>query len=452
MSVFGKLWTPGGSGGGGNNRSFVGPGLGWYLDEDYLLTLGNRQLGTITTGDGGSSGGGEPLSPNTQYTDIDLPRTNVFAIGQGNAIWIEISNVTSRVYWMFVEMHSNYSNDTIWTVAAVSKKPFSMSMAGYQNNPYPATKPPSSPAQTQTYTETLRGFSSWTDVYGIVLGYHGTAWSGAYWFDSNQWSGDIPRLFHESVSGTSVIDTGLGWYADPLYLMANAGVTATGQEGSDTPRTYYKAYDGVCVAAYINGDPLKGPIIVSTVEQNAMGYTEPSWLTPEVNGSFTYLGLTWYYYGSYWVVKSAVSSTLLPVINYDWASVADAAKAVLEAAAVTTTPPGTTTTAIKVQYGSGAFAFTKFPVSGVDTYVGLGVSSVAGNAEIAVNDTSASYTTRTLDGTTFTMYYTDQMAGDMTAYVPVIEVASMPSISNLSDYQTALFNAIVSASGLSVIT
>lgn len=107
----------------------------------------------------------------------------------------------------------------------------------------------------------------------------------------------------------------------------------------------------------------------------------------------------------------------------------------------------------KTNDGASVNAFVKFPVSGTYKYVGVGLSTKSSYAQVQVDNTLVSSTTRTKDGLTFTMYYTDQIDESMNLlpYVPVITVSSMPSISDLSNYQTALFNAVVGAAGVEYV-
>lgn len=107
-------------------------------------------------------------------------------------------------------------------------------------------------------------------------------------------------------------------------------------------------------------------------------------------------------------------------------------------------------TVSKTNNGVSVNAFVKFLVSGTYKYVGVSLSTKASYAHVNVDNSTVSSTTRTLNGLTFTMYYTDQIDDSMSLhpYVPIIAVETMPSISNLSDYQTALFNAVVDAAGI----
>ena len=107
-------------------------------------------------------------------------------------------------------------------------------------------------------------------------------------------------------------------------------------------------------------------------------------------------------------------------------------------------------TVSKTNNGASVNAFVRFPVSGAYKYVGVGLSTKASYAHVNVDNSTVSSTTRTLNSLAFTMYYTDQLDGDdkLISYVPVIAVDSVPSISDLSDYQTAIFNAVVDAAGI----
>lgn len=172
--------------------SLVDTGLGWYLDNDYLRTVGNTVMGTVET----SGGSGEPLSPNTQYTDTDTATINVANAG-GTHLNIRFSNVNSRVYWMWLWLDGSpmWPGQAAWCIAAISDQPFSMWMEGWGT--YNASKPAS---DYYTYLSLLPGMTSWNDVYGVAIGWHLNFQSGSYNYDPNyNWS-SVAQDFHDSVT------------------------------------------------------------------------------------------------------------------------------------------------------------------------------------------------------------------------------------------------------------
>lgn len=274
-------------------------------------------------------------------------------------------------------------------------------------------------------------------------------------------------------------DVGLGWKAKTEYLRWYAGVMGTYDPGVLPSYVYVDYYDASHPAWSVtdnrvdfeltnvtspvywmytrttypaNGYPAyaivavsRAPFSMAMTGYSATAAAKPPVYAPEYVTSHSGFGtwndcygivMGWWYsnpwYGADWweqVPWDSVTSTALH-------------NAVLEHPQIKTVS--------KTNNGVSVNAFVKFPVSGTYKYVGVGVSTKASYAHVNVDNSAVSSTTRTLNDLTFTMYYTDQMDGDdkLISYVPVIAVDSMPPISDLSDYQTAIFNAVVDAAGI----
>lgn len=77
--------------------NLVETGLGWYLDEDYLLTLGSQQIGTVTSGGGQGTFFDIPNIPDGVSVDkaavVSYGSVAVYAhdyMGHTNPIWVAV--------------------------------------------------------------------------------------------------------------------------------------------------------------------------------------------------------------------------------------------------------------------------------------------------------------------------------------------------------------------------
>ena len=115
-------------------------------------------------------------------------------------------------------------------------------------------------------------------------------------------------------------------------------------------------------------------------------------------------------------------------------------------------PLTVTHTITKVQGGAGAFAIVSYPHDGDTVYVGVGISSIPNPnsaATVAVDGTNGSYNTFNREGMQFTMFYTEQLTGELTANVPVItldsDISGLPGV-----YEPRLFLAVAEAAEIHV--
>lgn len=106
----------------------------------------------------------------------------------------------------------------------------------------------------------------------------------------------------------------------------------------------------------------------------------------------------------------------------------------------------------KVQGGAGAFCFVSYPHDGETVYVGVGISSIGipnSAATVAVDGVNGSYNTFNREGMRFTMFYTEQLTGTLTANVPVValetDISGLPGV-----YEPRLFLAAADAAQIHV--
>lgn len=128
-------------------------------------------------------------------------------------------------------------------------------------------------------------------------------------------------------------DTGLGWNAEPAYLLYDADTYLGSNIGWG--RNYYKGYDGWAVCAWVDGayQNWHGPYLISTSRVFA-GINDPiSGRIPADLGPVNYLGLDWYYTpGAH--VKDRNFTTPLKVITGNYESWDALTVAILQAANV----------------------------------------------------------------------------------------------------------------------
>lgn len=92
---------------------------------------------------------------------------------------------------------------------------------------------------------------------------------------------------------TTYIDSGLGWVADERFFKSDAGNLCT-----ISGRTFYTYQRGAIVYATVYNGSYTGPVVISTI-RDIVAY-EPGSVVSQ--GSFKYLGLTWYITSfTYWM-------------------------------------------------------------------------------------------------------------------------------------------------------
>lgn len=416
--------------------SLVDTGLGWYLDEDYLRTLGSVTLGTVESsgGGGGGGGGGEPLSPNTQYTDSDTGSINVANTGDLR-LNISFSNVNSRVYWtwLWIDGGSVWPGQTVWCIAAISDQPFSMWMEGWgtQN----ASKPPS---YYNTYLSLLSGMSEWNDVYGIAMGWHlSYPQSASYNYDPNyNWS-SIAQDFHDSVTGRPSNVNELADDSEDLrpitavpFNMGYSGVNLTQLSPiGDNAWAFW---------GRVNNE-FWSPCVITVGTITAINGTGINGFVRNFRVSGDYRLHTWYSDSAH----NALPAGWPSIVSTSWDRIFQIA---IDRVSVITK------TITKVQGGTGAFAIVSYPHDDKTVHVGVGISSIPNPnsaATVAVDGTNGSYNTFNREGMQFTMFYTEQLIGTLTAYVPVVnlntDISALPGL-----YEARLFLATADAAQIHV--
>lgn len=174
--------------------------------------------------------------------------------------------------------------------------------------------------------------------------------TGLGWYADEDWlmnqSGVIASLTKPLSSDNligSTINTGLGWSANSDYLVNTAGTTLVAiNSGPGGWRTFKKYNDGYAISVFVNaGWSYKGPLTIST---------EPDYVTQIMNdrqiftsrSNVSYLGKTWYYVADYWYGNSEYSGyDNLNVPTFDASGaryIADVVVNVLAAAGVADAP------------------------------------------------------------------------------------------------------------------
>lgn len=254
------------------------------------------------------------------------------------------------------------------------------------------------------------------------------------------------------------IDTGLGWYLDEDYLLTLGSVTIgtiqSGGGGGLRPITsvpYNMGYSGINLTQ------------LTPIDNNAWafwGRVNSEYWTPcvitagtitSINGtgangfarnflvSGTYALHVWYSSSEY----NALPSGWPSVVSTSWNNIFQ--MAINEISYVTKTIS-------KVQGGAGAFAIVSYPHDGETVYVGVGISSIPipnSAATVAVDGTNGNHNTFNREGMQFTMFYTEQLTGTLTANVPVValdtDISGLPGV-----YEPRLFLAVANAAQIHV--
>ena len=261
------------------------------------------------------------------------------------------------------------------------------------------------------------------------------------------------------------VDTGLGWYLDENYLLT-LGNQTLGTVGGGSP-----SYPEPSTVA-----PYDGPFsnIPAQSPGFALNYYPPGhWWTAvwqETNigtamcwnflvGSTQYgvtnvQGTVTRYYGGGSGGTTAINNPMPGYPGFYYYTVSSwqfpsnfTFSTLAEAMAIVQQQSAASVSVTKVQGGAGAFAFVSYPKNGATVHVGVGISSIPNPnsaATVAVDGVNGSYNTFNRDGIEFTMYYTGQLAGELTANVPVVtrdtDISSIPSL-----YETRLFLAVANA-------
>lgn len=281
----------------------------------------------------------------------------------------------------------------------------------------------------------------------------------------------------------NLVETGLGWYLDEDYLIT-LGNQVIGTVGSATPsypepslETVYRgpfsnmpvsspgfyiewfpdfnAYLGVYQSSNVgtarywcfyvrdasspsgyrgyNVTDVSGTKHVSVRSTGGVAGEWP--VTPPMSG---YPG----YYSDNWVDPSSTNvGNVSP--NFLFNTLDEAMQIIMRSSQATVK---------KVQGGAGAFAFVSYPHGGSIVHVGVGISSIPNPnsaATVAVNDVNGNYTTFNREGMQFTMYYTSQETGTLTANVPEVvldnDISVLPGL-----YEFRLFLAVANAAQVHV--
>lgn len=124
----------------------------------------------------------------------------------------------------------------------------------------------------------------------------------------------------------------ISWAANPAYVMENSGHICT-----INGREYYKVNPGKALCAVYCYKGYSGPLLVST-DSNAVTYNSSydsgSYFTDD--GSFEYLGLTWYYSATiYFWAGNHPANGYAPKLDGEYAYQEDAARALIDVAGVT---------------------------------------------------------------------------------------------------------------------
>lgn len=109
------------------------------------------------------------------------------------------------------------------------------------------------------------------------------------------------------------------WDADPAWIVDTAGTHLAEVMYFNYPREYYKRYDGKAIGFFRKDQSWQGwnsPVLLSTEPLSV--YTLQGSVPYNAEGTFEYLGLTWYYNGGGAVDHpSAAYTTSLHVVFCD---------------------------------------------------------------------------------------------------------------------------------------
>ena len=144
----------------------------------------------------------------------------------------------------------------------------------------------------------------------------------------------LGRLLWQPPGKVPFLNTGLGWTADPAYLVKDAGTYLGEQRG----RYWYKARDGYAVCCYlITPYPrLESSIMLASTVGD---YAEKYWsgISARPNIEFDEYGLHWYAEWTYGWYDVVVGSSPFPTVDArgnTFSSAADVVRYVLRAASV----------------------------------------------------------------------------------------------------------------------
>lgn len=266
------------------------------------------------------------------------------------------------------------------------------------------------------------------------------------------------------------IDTGLGWYLDEDYLRTTAGASLatvqTGASGYPAP-SEEQPYSGS-----FRNIPTQSPGFTVAYDAN-VGWvkcwqssnigTAKVWAGAIVGGSIRCCSdvsgtqVTFSYgnqiarvncvnvpQGGYYFAGLAISAQN---INTDFIITNDANLAAKANSSGTVTKSVT-----KVQGGAGAFAIVSYPHGGGTVHVGVGISTIGipnSAATVAVDGVNGSYNVFNREGLQFTMFYTEQLSGTLSANVPVVsldtDISSLPGL-----YEARLFLTVADAADIHI--
>lgn len=277
------------------------------------------------------------------------------------------------------------------------------------------------------------------------------------------------------------IDTGLGWYLDENYLLTLGSETlgtVASSGGWSRLLPYRPSSSDVSYTdpiAFQNGSYMvhaaasgAGHVLVYVTPNTTQNFNRIYYIS-DLSG-YTYYQQeydgTALVFGSYWsraltnydptsglyYYRSGIYTSNSLVEGGVAKPAADEAAVFADALAYYQSGDSTIHTATKVQGGAGAFAFVSYPHDGNTVHVAVGISSI-GNpnsaATVAVDGVNGSYNTFNREGMQFTMFYTEQLTGTLTANVPVValdtDISGLPGV-----YEPRLFLAVADAAQIHV--
>ena len=254
------------------------------------------------------------------------------------------------------------------------------------------------------------------------------------------------------------IDTGLGWYLDEDYLLTLGSVTIgtiqTSGGGDLRPITsipYNMGYSGVNLTRLspignnawafwgrVNSEFWTPAVITKGTITNIAG-KGINGFAPNFLVSGDYALHVWYSDSGH----NALPAGWPSIVSTSWNNIFQTA--INDVGSVTKTIS-------KVQGGAGAFAIVSYPHNGDTVYVGVGISSIPipnSAATVAVDGTNGNHNTFNREAMQFTMFYTEQLTGTLTANVPVValdaDISGLPGV-----YEPRLFLAVADAAQIHV--
>ena len=295
----------------------------------------------------------------------------------------------------------------------------------------------------------------------------------------------------------SFVDTGLGWYLDEDYLRTLGSVTigtiasgggswgvspngtlwiadTTGQGADpDFPDAIYLGYyvesnSSIthCRVKNVTGIPILIALEADRQYRQVMAmaptqYKADLFNTNDVvvynNNSMARLGYSGDLFGTYsgytWLGNAGEEGRTTHSQYTSYLNTREAnAQAMAAEYMVTDFGGGSTHTITKVQGGAGAFSIVSYPHDGDVVHVGVGISSIPipnSAATVAVDGTNGSHNTFNREGMQFTMFYTEQLTGELTSNVPIVtldtDISGLPGV-----YEPRLFLAVADAAQIHV--